>query len=109
VTDPTKVEEVRREVLKTFEKLAAQPVSVQKLEEVKSRVRYSYLQGLNSPASIASSIAFSLSLDPELSAIDKYYEAIAKVSAQNLADVAKDIFKPEGRTIITLAQKEMSK
>ena len=109
VTDPTKVDEVRREVLETFEKLAAQPVSVQKLEEVKSRMRYSYLQGLNSPASIASSIAFSLSLDPELSAIDKYYEAIAKVSAQDLADVAKEIFKPKGRTIITLAQKEMSK
>jgi zinc protease len=106
VTDPAKAEQVRREILKAFEGLADKPVSAQKLEEVKSRMRYSYLQGLNSPASIGASVAFSLSLDPDLEAIDRYYNAIADVSAEDLTATAKSVFRPAGRTVITLSQKE---
>lgn len=106
VTDPARADQVKAEVLQAFAGLAAQPVSEKKLDEVKSRMRYSYLQGLNSPASIASSVAFALSLDPDLSSIDRYYEAIAEVDVQDLQTVARDVFRPEGRTVITLAQKE---
>jgi zinc protease len=109
VTDPARVAQVRKEVLSAFETLADRPVSAEKLAEVKSRMRYSYLQGLNSPASIAESIAFSLSLDPDLSAIDRYYDAVAQVSAEDLASVAKEVFRPQGRTVITLEQKEEKK
>jgi zinc protease len=106
LTDPTRVDEVRRAVETTFEGLATETVSAKKLEEVKSRMRYSFLQGLNSPASIASSIAFSLSLDSDLAAIDRYYEAIAAVSLEDLSKVAGSVFRPQGRTVITLVQKE---
>jgi zinc protease len=106
VSDPARASEVRAEVVKAFEGLARQPVSEAKLEEVKSRMRYSYLQGLNSPASIAANIAFALSLEPELSAIDRYYDAVAAVTAKDLQGVAQSVFRPAGRTIITLAQKE---
>lgn len=106
VSDPTKLAYVRDEVRKAFETLAGQRISAKQLEEVKSRIRYSYLQGLTSPATIASSVAFSLSLDPDLKSIDRYYEAIAKVSAEDLSKVAKSVFSPKGRTIITLEQKK---
>lgn len=106
VSDPSRVAEVRREVLKSFEELAKAPVTQQQLEQVKSRLRYSYLQGLNSPASIASNLAFSLSLEPELESVDRYYQAIAEVSAEDLALVAKKVFRAQGRTVVTLAQKE---
>lgn len=109
VTDPAKARQVRDEVLKAFEGLAATPITDKRLEEVKSRMRYSYLQGLNSPANIAASIAFSLSLDSDLAAIDRYYEAVGNVTSQDLASAAKATFRPEGRTIITLAQKEEKK
>ncbi len=109
VSDPSKVAYVREEVRKSFESLASKPISAKELEEVKSRMRYSYLHGLTSPASIAGSIAFSLSLDPELSSIDRYYEAIAKVSPEDLSRVAKSVFTPKGRTIITLEQKKEQK
>lgn len=106
VTDLAKVKYVKDEVRKTFETLAAQTVSTRQLEEVKSRMRYSYLQGMTSPAEIASSVAFSLSLDPDLGAIDRYYEAIAEVSAEDLQRVAKAVFNPKGRTVITLEQRK---
>lgn len=109
VSDTARAKEVEKEVLKAFESLALQPVSEEKLAEVKSRLRYSYLQGLDSPANIASAIAFSLSLDPDLGAIDRYYEAIGAVTAADLAAVAKATFRPQGRTLITLAQKEVKK
>ena len=106
VTDPAKVDVVRKEVLKTFEELARQPVSEQELEEVKSRMRYSFVQGLNSPAAIGESLAFSLSLDPDLAAIDRFYEAVARVTPEDLAAVANEVFRPQGRTVITLEQKQ---
>ena len=106
VCDPSKLDYVREEVRKAFETLAKQPISAHKLAEVKSRMRYSYLLDLSSPAQIAGSLAFSLSLDPDLKSIDRYYEAIAEVTADDLNRVAQKVFAPKGRTVITLAQKE---
>ena len=106
VTDDTKVEEVKRRVLQAFEEAASKPVSPERLEAVKSRVRYTFLQGLDSPASIASELAFMLSLEPTLDSIDKYFQTLAEVDAQQLTEVASRVFRPEGRTIVTLAAKE---
>ena len=106
VTDDTKVEEVKRRVLQAFEEATSKPVSPERLEAVKSRVRYTFLQGLDSPASIASELAFMLSLEPTLDSIDKYFQTLAEVDAQQLTEVASRVFRPEGRTIVTLAAKE---
>lgn len=106
VTDDTKVEEVKKRVLQAFEEATSKPVSPERLEAVKSRVRYTFLQGLDSPASIASELAFMLSLEPTLDSIDKYFQTLAEVDAQQLTEVASRVFRPEGRTIVTLAAKE---
>ena len=106
VTDDTKVEEVKKRVLSAFEEATSKPVSQERLEAVKSRVRYTFLQGLDSPASIASELAFMLSLEPTLDSIDQYFQTLAQVDAQQLTDVAGRVFRPEGRTVVTLAVKE---
>lgn len=106
VTDPEQRERVRKEVQQAFEGLATRPVDPARLEAVKSRLRYSHLLGLNDPASLAASLAFSLSLDPELESIDRYFEAIARVTPEDLRQVASRVFRAQGRTVVTLAQKE---
>lgn len=106
VTDPSKADYVREQLLERFEQLSQSRPSDDELDKVKSRLRYSYLQSLDSPANIASNLAFSLSLEPELEAIDRYYDAIGNVSAEDLASVAKAVFRPQHRTVITLAQKK---
>lgn len=109
VTDETKVEEVQARVLQAFEEAHELAVSEEKLDQVKSRVRYSFLHSLDSPASIASKLAFMLSLDPSLEAVDAYYDELASVNKDQLSEVARRVFRREGRTIVTLALKEKTK
>ena len=105
VTDPAKMDEVKQRVVQTFEEAKDQEISAARLDDVKSRVRYSFLHSLDSPASIASNLAFMLSLNPNLESIDAYYDAIGKVSTEQLTKVASTYFRPEGRTVVTLKSK----
>ena len=106
MTDPAKVDEVRQRVIQTFEKAKDQTITVSRLDDVKSRVRYSFLHSLDSPDSIASNLAFMLSLNSNLESIDDYYQAIGNVSTDQLTRVAGKYFRPEGRTVVTLKSKE---
>lgn len=109
VTDETKVKEVEKRLLEAFESDTRKPVSIEQLQNVKSRMRYSFLQSLDSPNSIAAHLARMLSLKPDLQVIDEYYGALDKVSAAELTEVAEKVFRPEGRTVVTLALKEKKK
>ena len=102
VTDAEKIDDVKQRLLDTFEQAHNQDVSEQRLEEVKSRVKYSFLHSLDSPSSIASNLAFMLSLEPTLSSVDEFYNALDRVSSEQLEDVAKRVFRPQGRTLVTL-------
>ncbi len=106
VTDPEKVDEVKQRVIQTFEKAKDQNITEARLDDVKSRVRYSFLHSLDSPDSIASNLAFMLSLNPTLDSVDEYYQAIGEVSTEQLSRVAGRFFRPEGRTVVTLKSKE---
>ncbi len=106
VTDPARFDEVRQEVLKTFESLPKMEISPQRLADVKSRKRYSFLHSLDAPATTAKQLAFMLSLNPHLSGIDEFYSALNDVSQVKLSQVAQDVFVPEHRTIVTLQHKE---
>lgn len=109
VTDETKVDNVKARLLQAFEQAHLTTVTEEKLAQVKSRVRYSFLHSLDSPASVASNLAFMLSLDPSLDAVDTYYETLGSVKTEQLSDVARRVFQPSGRTIVTLSHKEKSK
>lgn len=106
LTSADKLDEVRLEALDAFNGLASQDIKAERLEEVKSNLRYAYLGSLDSPAAIADDMAYRLSLDPDLSSIDRYFNAIASVTVDDLRTVAKSVFLPENQTIITLTSQE---
>ena len=106
VTDQDKLDEVKLRVIEAFEGAKATEVTPDKLADVKSRVRYSFLHSLDSPSSIASNLAFMLSLDPTLESIEKFYAAVGQVTTEQLGHVAETYFRPEGRTVVTLKSKE---
>lgn len=106
VTDPNKVNEVQQKLIETFERAHERDISPQRLQDVKSRVKYSFLHSLDSPRSIAENLAFMLSLDPTLESVDSYYQALAQVTPGQLSQVAGQVFRPQGRTVVTLAHKE---
>lgn len=109
VTDETKVDQVKERLLSTFEESTRRTVPQARLDDVKSRVRYSFLQSLDSPKSIAGNLAFMLSLDPTLDSVDHYYQTLDRIKPEQLRGVAERVFRPRGRTVVTLAVKEKKK
>lgn len=109
VTDETKIEEVKKRLYEAFESSTKKPVDAKRLEEVKSRVKYSFLQSLDAPDSIATNLAFMLSLDSALSSVDRYYQSLENVDANQLTKVAAKVFQPSGRTTVTLTMKDGKK
>lgn len=109
VSDPSKLEAVRKRVHEAFESSTRKPVPAERLLDVKSRLKYSFLHSLNSPDSIASNLAMMLSLDPELAGVDRFYESLDKTTSDELTQVASRFFRPEGRTTVTLVMKDKVK
>ncbi|MGE0490930.1 MAG: M16 family metallopeptidase [Vulcanimicrobiota bacterium] len=105
VKDPAKYDEVRRQVLEAFEGLPKLAVSPERLEAVKSRLKYEYALSLDSPQAIASSLAWFVSLEPDPQLINRYYQAIEDLTLQDLQEVASQHFVPDQRTIVTLKEK----
>ena len=77
-----------------------------RLSDVKSRLRYSFLMQLDSPKSAAESLAFMLSLEPDLEVVDRYFEAVGQVTPEMMSRTASRYFRPEGRSIVTLAHEK---
>lgn len=109
VTDETKLEAVKKRLYEAFESSTKKPIDAKRLEDVKSRVKYSFLQSLDSPDSIATNLAFMLSLDPDLSVLDRYYQNMDVIDSEQLAKVASKVFQPNGRTTVTLMMKDGKK
>ncbi len=109
VTDPQAFSEVQEQVYRTFEGAKKMDLSAERLERVKSRQRYSALLNQDSPGSVAQALAFQLSLDTDLEALDRYHRKLASVTPETLKRVAEEVFRPSGRTTVTLKQKERTK
>ncbi|HUP46513.1 MAG TPA: pitrilysin family protein [Thermoanaerobaculia bacterium] len=82
---------------------SSQPGGAQRLEAIKSQLRYDILSSLNSPANIAESFAtyYRFTRDPEV--FDKMAAAIARLTPADVEAFARANFRPDRRVTITLA------
>ena len=102
VKDAADLEYVRSEILATFEDLKTTPVPAQKLENVKSHLRYQFALSMDSTAAIAGTLAHYLGLRRTPETINKRYELYRQVTAEDVMRVASQYFVESGRTITTL-------
>jgi zinc protease len=103
VKEPRDVDYVQKQILDTFESLREQPVEAEKLEAVKSNLRYDFALGLNSTARVASTLAHFVSLRRTPETINKRYALYRQITPQDVQAAARKYFVPEGRTIVTLS------
>ncbi len=96
------VEKVKNEILDAIEMLKREQVSPKKLNDVKSNIRYSFIQGLDNPDDIASTIAYFVNLTNDPNSVNHYYESIASVTPEDIMSTAKKYFGSESRNIILL-------
>lgn len=83
--------------------LAAGVVDAERLEAVKSHVRYALLSALETPSDVANLAAQFISVGGDLASLDAYLEELAQVTTEDVARVAGAYLTEERRFVVTLA------
>jgi zinc protease len=96
------LEYVRDEVYRTLETCQALPVEPAKLAQLKRRVRYAFLMGLDTPDRVAGQLARPIALTGGIECVDRFYAAVERVTPDDVVRAARKYFVPARRTVIVL-------
>jgi zinc protease len=108
VKDPKDIEYVRNEILKTFDSFKNTKVSKEKLEAVKSNIKYSFALSLDNSEAIAANVAPYIALTRTPDSINKLFDLYTVVTPEEIQQRAGKYLTDKRRTIVTLAHKERS-
>ncbi|WP_266202608.1 M16 family metallopeptidase [Pontibacter kalidii] len=99
---------VKDELMKALNEAKTKPIDAKKIEETKSRIKYSFAMSMDSPDAIANALArFTwLSGDPE--SLNNIYKVYDSITAQDLMNAAKKYFVTQTMTVGTIAPTEKS-
>ena len=103
VKDPADIWYVRDEILKTFAKFRIDPVSGQKLDHMKSNIKYSFAAGMDNSEAIASALVpyVSKTRDPET--INRVYKIYDNITASDIQKNADKYLTDKGLVVVSLS------
>jgi zinc protease len=99
---PAEMDAVRQEILTTVNSFRETKVPADKLEAVKRHLRYRFALSLNSSEAIAGITAYYVSLRRTPETINRIYDLYARVTPDDIRNVARKYLVDQGRTIVTL-------
>ncbi len=99
------VPKVRETIAQHVKKLQNEPVDQQRLERIKSHLRYSFALGLATPEAVAESAATAIGLTGDVDAINQRFAQYQKVTPADIQRVAREILRPQNETVVTLSSK----
>ena len=95
---------VRDAINRTYVQARTELVSTDKLDNLKSNLRYSFVNGLDSSESIASTLASYMHFDRDPETINHLYNSFNNISAEDMQRIANKYFIDENRTTVTLSE-----
>ena len=95
---------VRDAINRTYVQARTELVSTDKLDNLKSNLRYSFVNGLDSSESIASTLASYMHFDRDPETINHLYNSFNNISAEDIQRIANKYFIDENRTTVTLSE-----
>jgi zinc protease len=99
------VARVEKEVTAALEALGRDLVPAERLDQVRAHMTYSFAMQLDTPSSVAQSLAHYLSMTGDAESVNRLYALYRTVTPEQIRDVARRTFAPQGRTLVTLRQK----
>jgi len=96
------IDAVREDFLKTLAEFQSSPVSLERLDQVKRHLRYSFALGLNNSEAIAGTVARFVALRRTPETINRLYEVYDRVTPEDIQRLARKYFGEDSRTIVTL-------
>src|SRR5262245_57988140 len=109
VKDPKDADYVRDQILSTYQRFVDEPIDQAKLDDTRSRIRYSFALRMNSSSAIASSLAAYIGLRRTPETINKLFALYQQITPQDIRAAAKQYFTPNNRTIVTLTSSKGAK
>ena len=94
---------VRDAINQTYAKARTELVSAEKLDNLKSNLKYSFVNSLDSSESIASTLASYMHFDRDPETINHLYNSFDNISADDIKRIANKYFIDENRTTVTLS------
>jgi zinc protease len=86
-----------------LKRLQGQPVEAERLDRVKSHLRYRYALGLDTPRAVAFEVAQAIWLTGDPQDINRFWAEIDRVTAADVQRVARAIFVDKGQSVVTLS------
>ncbi|TFB13830.1 insulinase family protein [Candidatus Marinimicrobia bacterium MT.SAG.4] len=103
VKEVANVEMVEQEIYKALEEAKNVPVDEERLASIKSHMKYQFAMGLNSPRSVAQTLAHYIGLTGDPETVNRVYELYDRVTAEDIQYVTKKYFAAENRTVVNLS------
>lgn len=104
VEDAKNLSVVRDAINRTYAKARVETVDTKKLNNLKSNLKYSFVNGLDSSEAIAGTLAsyMHFTRDPEV--INELYHSFDNISAKDITDAANKYMVDSNRTTITMSK-----
>jgi zinc protease len=106
VKNPGRVAYVESTITAALEDLKATPISTERLDKVKSHLKYSYAMGLDTAGSAAQSLSHYIALTGDPEAVNRVYAIYDRITPDDVRAAARKYFTRTGRTVVTLSHKE---
>jgi len=103
VNDEKDLATVRDAVNNTYAQARTELVSTEKLDNLKSNLKYSFVNSLDSSESIAATLASYMHFDRDPETINHLYNSFDNISAEDIKRIANQYFVDENRTTVTLS------
>jgi zinc protease len=97
-------DEVEREIYRTLDEAAKQPLDVPRLDDIKSHLRYSFAPDTTDEVARVLGTYLQLTGDPH--SLNQMYATYARVVPQDVQRVAGQYFAQSNRSVVTLASEE---
>jgi len=102
IRNPEDVDNVRNDIYQAMEKAKTEPVSKDRLENIKSHMKYSFAMRLNTPLGVAFALGQYLELTGDKESLNRFHNLFGSVTPEDIQRVAKKYFAPNNRTVVPL-------
>jgi zinc protease len=102
VKDEKDIDYVRDEIQKTLDKFRNTPVDKKLLDDLKNRLKYSFLMNLNTPERVAAALPYYLTVDGRIEVIDEFYSQMDKITPEDIMEAANKYFIETNKSEVIL-------
>ncbi|MGH9362099.1 MAG: M16 family metallopeptidase, partial [Thermoanaerobaculia bacterium] len=102
VKDPAKVDYVVGEIDKTVARYQETPVDAARLADIKSRTKYGFLMGLDTPDAVAGGLSRLVALTGGIEVVDQMFGTLQQVTPADVQNAARELLRANRRTVAVL-------